>query len=86
MKKIILLSTTTAFILSTNAMSNSTLDGVYITTATKTEKNIDGVSASVVVITKEDIEKISATTLKDVNNLYIIFEWIEACNEIFTLI
>ncbi len=71
MKKIILLSTTTAFILSTNAMSNSTLDGV---------------SASVVVITKEDIEKISATTLKDVNNLYIIFEWIEACNEIFTLI
>ena len=66
MKKIILLSTTTAFILSTNAMSNSTLDGVYVTTATKTEKSIDGVSASVVVITKEDIEKISATTLKDV--------------------
>ena len=38
-------------------MSNSTLDGVYVTTATKTEKSIDGVSASVVVITKEDIEK-----------------------------
>ena len=44
-KKIILLSITTAFILSTNAMSNSTLDGVYVTTATKTEKIIDGVSA-----------------------------------------
>lgn len=45
MKKIVLLSSVTAFILSTNAMSNSTLDGVYVTTATKTEKSIDGVSA-----------------------------------------
>ena len=57
MKKIILLSTTTAFILSTNAMSNSTLDGVYVTTATKTEKSIDGVSASLLLSQKKILKK-----------------------------
>ena len=66
MKKIVLLSTVTAFILSTNALSSTNLDEVLVTTATKTQKNIDGVSASVIVITSEDIEKIAATTLKDV--------------------
>lgn len=66
MKKIVLLSSVTAFILSTNALSNTSLDEVLVTTATKTEKNIDGVSASVIVITSDDIEKIAATTLKDV--------------------
>ncbi len=66
MKKIVLLSSVTAFILSTNALSNTSLDEVLVTTATKTEKNIDGVSASIIVITSEDIEKIAATTLKDV--------------------
>ena len=49
MKKIVLLSSVTAFILSTNALSNTSLDEVLVTTATKTEKNIDGVSASVIV-------------------------------------
>ena len=66
MKKIVLLSSVTAFILSTNALSSTNLDEVLVTTATKTQKNIDGVSASVIVITSEDIEKIAATTLKDV--------------------
>ena len=66
MKKLVLLSTITSFVLIQNSFANTALDDVTVTTATKTEKNIDGVSASVIVVTKEDIERISASTLKDV--------------------
>ena len=66
MKKLVLLSTITSFILVQNSFANTTLDDVTVTTATKTEKSIDGVSASIIVITQKDIEKISASTLKDV--------------------
>ena len=66
MKKLVLLSTITSFILVQNSFANTTLDDVTVTTATKTEKSIDGVSASILVITQKDIEKISASTLKDV--------------------
>lgn len=66
MKKLVLLSTITSFILIQNSFANTALEDVTVTTATKTEKNIDGVSASVIVITQKDIEKISASTLKDV--------------------
>ena len=66
MKKLVLLSTITSFVLIQNSFANTALEDVTVTTATKTEKNIDGVSASVIVVTKEDIEKISASTLKDV--------------------
>lgn len=66
MKKLVLLSTITSFVLIQNSFANTALEDVTVTTATKTEKNIDGVSASVIIVTKEDIEKISASTLKDV--------------------
>lgn len=66
MKKLVLLSTITSFVLIQNSLANTALEDVTVTTATKTEKNIDGVSASVIVVTKEDIERISASTLKDV--------------------
>ena len=66
MKKLVLLSTITSFVLIQNSFANTALEDVTVTTATKTEKNIDGVSASVIVITQKDIEKISASTLKDV--------------------
>ena len=66
MKKLVLLSTITSFVLIQNSFANTALEDVTVTTATKTEKNIDGVSASVIVVTKEDIERISASTLKDV--------------------
>lgn len=66
MKKLVLLSTITSFILIQNSLANTALEDVTVTTATKTEKNIDGVSASVIVITQKDIERISASTLKDV--------------------
>ena len=66
MKKLVLLSTITSFILIQNSFANTALEDVTVTTATKTEKNIDGVSASVIVITQKDIERISASTLKDV--------------------
>ena len=66
MKKLVLLSTITSFVLIQNSFANTALEDVTVTTATKTEKNIDGVSASVIVITQKDIERISASTLKDV--------------------
>lgn len=66
MKKLVLLSTITSFVLIQNSFANTALEDITVTTATKTEKNIDGVSASVIVVTKEDIERISASTLKDV--------------------
>ena len=66
MKKLVLLSTITSFVLIQNSFANTALEDITVTTATKTEKNIDGVSASVIIVTKEDIEKISASTLKDV--------------------
>ena len=66
MKKLVLLSTITSFVLIQNSFANTALEDVTVTTATKTEKNIDGVSASVIIVTKEDIEKSSASTLKDV--------------------
>lgn len=66
MKKLVLLSTITSFVLIQNSFANTALEDVTVTTATKTEKNIDSVSASVIVVTKEDIERISASTLKDV--------------------
>ena len=77
MKKLVLLSTITSFVLIQNSFANTALDDVTVTTATKTEKNIDGVSASVIVVTKEDIERISASTLKDV------FEKIQSINAKF---
>ena len=57
MKKLVLLSTITSFVLIQNSFANTALEDVTVTTATKTEKNIDGVSASVIIVTKEDIKK-----------------------------
>ena len=78
MKKIVLLSSVTAFILSTNALSNTSLDEVLVTTATKTEKNIDGVSASVIVITSDDIEKIIAQKQKEMESAAKNLDFIKA--------
>ncbi len=68
MKKNIILSGITAFVLVNNAFANADLGEVLVTTATKTQKAIEGVTASIVVINQEEIEKMGAESLKDVIN------------------